>query len=179
MNNQFEEYLELVDRVVKKYSDTTKLIHEGAVSPEDLNRALAQYLEVSIVLIGEYEQANVEFTVVKNKYQEWFDEKFVETKNRMNEGLTGSKKLAVKEYETELRVTFKKEYREWQDKLVVLELKVGFFRRLNESYKQYDRILTALSGNMKQEMVSLSLGNRMNTSEKGVSDNKIRRSRRN
>ena len=176
MSDMYESYVKLVNEVVERYGNTTRIIEDDHVSPEELNRALAEYLPNSMVLIGEYQMAKVDYAKVQIKYQEWYDTKFTETKRAMNEGAPASKKFAVKEYETDVRVNNRLEYSEWQSELSTAEMKVNFMRRLVEIYKKYDNILTSLSNNSRQEMRTLSIGNRMNATPEGVNKNKVRNS---
>jgi hypothetical protein len=175
MQNVYEDYLKLVTDTVEKYSKLSRLIYGNEVNPSELNRALAEYMENNVVLIGEYYRIKLDFVKIQREYQEWYDDKFVETKAEMNKDITGSKKLAVKEYETELRVIFKEEYGEWQEKLITAEMAVNMYRRVVETYKNFDRILVALSSNTRQDMYTLSLENRMNTKPENVSKNRVRK----
>ncbi len=173
MSNLVERYIEYVQGVMEKYSSNIDLIDDESVTPERLNYVLAQYMPSNSALISEYQRVKIEKANADMEYQQWYDNKFVETRKKLNEESKSSSKIALKEIETELRNTYKDEYYNWQEKLIELEHKEAFMRRLLEQYKKFDQILTTLSNNMRSELSNLSLDNRINSNPKR---NKVRKS---
>ncbi len=173
-----ENYIEYVTVVLEKFGKIAKLAHDGEVSPDDINYGLAQFMEVNLGLLAEYQRAKTEDSDLDIEYQQWYDDKFLAAKEAVNEANTSKgTKPALKEYETYLRVTFKDDYWGWIKKKKASETRVSFIRRLVEQYKKYDQILTVLSSNMRQEMRTLSLPNRLGDQpDKKLAESKVRTS---
>jgi len=162
--NVAEEYIRYVSETVKKYSEVNRLISkENEINPVDLNIALASYLETSMAIIAEYQRSKIEYYEISKEYEKWCDEKFIDCRNQMlKDNDAKSIKIAVKEIEATLRYQWKDEYYKRQDEVKSAEYRVSFLRRLVEQYKKFDQVLVTLSSNLRQEMRSISLPDRMN-----------------
>jgi len=171
-----EEYLEYVQDTIKKFSKIGDLIQNDEISPIQLNRALAQYYDISLMLNAEYQRQKIEHAYLETEYQIWYDEHFELAKNMVREEYSESKSIkpSVKEYETTLRRHFKTEWRDWDLRMKQSEAKVQFLLRLRETLNKYDNILTAISYNMRSEMKSLSIEDRSNAHPENVQQRKNR-----
>ena len=160
------EYVKYVTTQLNNFRKASKLIENDQVTPLTVNRALALYSEVNDSLIGEYERLNAELHKLEygvGGYEEWWDDAFSKTRKIMiAEFESKSVKISVKEFESETRVNYRTEYREWQEKLFSTKSKLEFIKRKIEAWKKVDNILINLSYNMRAEMKTLSLDNRMN-----------------
>jgi len=184
MSDAFQEYekLELEDEnlngyknfilnVIKKYKKYVKMTsNDMQITPADINTALAYYPSTYLSLIGEYNIKKLKHFEIKRKFQAWYDSKFVEIKTKMIEEAEkkqgdkkSSIKLAVKEYETELRNSYKEEYNNWTTKVTLAEYEERMILRILDLFKGFDTILSTMGSNSRQEMRTLSLQNRMNT----------------
>lgn len=167
MPDIIENYIEYVTKTINKYKNLNILINkEDEINPEDLNRALAEYLNINLMLIAEYQRSKIDLFKISNEYDRWYDEKFIDCRNQMIKD-TESKtiKNSLKEIEILLRFQWKDEYYRWQERIKEAEYKVAFLRRLVEQYKKFDQVLVTLSSNLRQEMRTISLPDRVNKLE--------------
>jgi hypothetical protein len=157
------EFITYVETQIKKYQQFTKLHEESHLTPEMINTALASYEEINLILIALYNKNKIEEYNVNKQYTRWYDKNLSVIRKEMIEETTSKTiKIAVKEYELELRVRHETEYWEWQDKITSAENKTSFILRIVEAWKTYDKILVTLSSNMRGEMYALSLDSRIN-----------------
>lgn len=174
MEDNTDFYIDYVNTQIKKFGKTSKLIQNNTISPESLNRALGEYLEVNLGLLSEYQLAKLNEIAVTDEYQQWYDKAFVNIKSQMNSNSEKkTAKFALKEYEIQLRHQYQKEYYEWSSRIKESQMKVRFLLRIVDLYKKYDNILTTLSSNMRSEIRSLSLEGRMNTEPEIATRNKV------
>lgn len=173
MEDNTDFYIEYVNTQIKKYGKTAKLIQDNSISPESLNRALGEYLEVNLGLLVEYQRAKLNEASIADQYQQWYDRAFVNVKSQMNSDSTKTAKFALKEYEIQLRHQYQKEYYEWSAKKNESQMKVRMLLRIVDLYKKYDNILTTLSANMRSEIRSLSIETRMNADPETATRNKV------
>jgi len=168
-NELIEKYISYVQEIISKYTKYSKLIDNDQVHPDDLNSALANYLPINSMLLAEYQRVKVELFQVNNNFEAWWDSKFVETRNKLISQIANEKlKISLKEIETILKVDCKIEYAEWQNKLKEAELKVSFYKRLLDLYKNFQSVLITLSQNMRVEMRILKTEDNMNFGESKV-----------
>lgn len=140
---------------LKKYN---RLGSDKELSFDDLNKALCGYQNVNLTLISLYNVAKVELTKEKEKFDDWFAEKFISVRSRENrKELSAQKWASQKEIEMMVRREYSFEYKGWKDSLNVLEHKVAFLRRLLESWNSQQYILSTLSRNLQSEVNALSL----------------------
>jgi hypothetical protein len=161
-NNIVEDYIRYVSEIIKKYNESSSLIYKNEINPQDINKALASYIEVSSILIEEYQRRKINLYEIQKEYDIWYNKKFVDVRNQMIKD-TESKtiKNSLKEIEILLKYQWESEYYKWQDKITKSEYQVSFMRRILDTYKKFDNILVCLSNNLRQEMKTLNLDNRM------------------
>jgi len=164
MKNTLEKYVEFVQEQIQKYHRYSQLINydAGEINPEAINTALAQYNDILLMLISEYNRLKADAHDVEVEYQIWWDDKFTSMRRQLNPpDIVASKWLSKSEIESETRAQYSKEYREWQDKLFQAQQKKAFLGQLLDSWKKMDSILITISTNLRAEMRSLSLDNRL------------------
>lgn len=171
-----QDYISYVQKTVEKFSKIGDLIQNDEISPNRLNRALAQYYDISLALNAEYQRNKIEHATLETEYQIWYDEAFTVAKEMVRNEYSESRSIkpSVKEYEITLRRQFKEEWREWDLRIKASEAKVQFLLRLRETLNKYDNILTAISYNMRSEMRALSIEDRSNAKPEIASQNKQR-----
>ena len=160
-----KEFLDYVKNAIQKFGEIGKLVRKGQVHPEEINYALAMYMETSLILNAEYQRIKMIHLDLEEDYKRWYDEKFDEAKERVIQEYKANgttTKPNLKEIEIRLRNYYRKQYDDYQKKLKVANAEVRFLLRVLETYKKYDNILTNLSQNMRSEMKALSLENRVN-----------------
>jgi len=162
--DKYIEYIEEQIAFFKKHSD---LSDQEEVTPVKVNTTLSHYSNVGVALIGEYTRYKYKLYNLNRDYDKWHSRKFYDTRKEMiAEFESKTIKIAVKEIENQLKVENETEYWNWQDKITDLELRLRFLQRLIDQWAKLDNVLNNLSKNMRQEMISLSIENRMNSSEK-------------
>lgn len=180
-----KEYEEFVIFCLNKFGTLSDLIRDDEIDPNELNLALGSYLKVTNGLLSEYQKSKMNDFYVSMNYDEWYAEKFEECKKEViadyvghNEGFknkTDMIKPSLKEFNNRVQYKYKKEMREWKEKVMLANSEMRFILRLLETLKKYDDILTTISNNMRQEMRSLSAINRANLSDENkVSSYKVR-----
>lgn len=165
------EYLKYVEEQVEKFKEYSRLIKEGTndIPPESINRALAEYTGISVMLNAEYQRTRALHANVKEEYQVWWDEKFCQVRKENNDvNLAASKWLSKEELFSETRYRYKDEYLEWTRKLNNLEGKEAFIRRLIDSWDSHGKMIIAISNNMRSEMIALGVDSRANQKVKFV-----------
>ena len=175
--NMMEKYVAYVSEIVNRCSKMGDLVDEiqNAVTPQKLNTALAMYFNISAWLIAEYQRQKIAYESEKRSFSLWWDEQFEKAKKQVLLEYAETKvKPSVTEFETRARLMNQGEYYALQAKVDTSEARMRFLLRMTDLLKSYDSILTTLSSNMRQEMRTLSLDNRMNASPEGVSANKVR-----
>lgn len=166
MSEVIEEYIEYVQDQIENFQRNTSLIRDGHILPETLNRALGEYGSISAMLIAEYQRAKVKHYELESEFNDWWDTKVTEAREEILANIEGKKYPAYKEYELVAKRDNLAQYRKYQDSLYAAERRVSFMRRLIDTYKKQDQILVNLSLNMRSELKTLSLEDRMNANPK-------------
>jgi len=168
-----EEYIEYIEEQIAYFQKHSKLSDADEVTPTQVNTTLALYTNVGVALIGENNRYKFKLYEVNKEYEKWHNRKFYDTRQRMTDEYEGKTiKIAVKEIETAVKVENEDEYWTWQDKITDLELRLRFLQGLIDQWVKLDNVLNNLSRNMRQEMYSLSIENRMNKED--PTENKVR-----
>jgi hypothetical protein len=171
-DNTFEAYVAFVERVVKRSEQLGGLVTgDTMITPANVNYALAKWYEVSLGLCSEYERVKRDQAKLELNFQRWYDIHFEKAQAQLLAEYAVTKtKPSIKEIEVRTRTSVADEYYEWQEKILVAEMKTRTYLRLMSTVDRYDKILTTLSQNMRSEMSVLTLENRMNsdTSDRNV-----------
>jgi len=163
MSEETTAYIDNVSKVIDLYKEYVSVIEGNNITPSVINEALANYEMILLTFIGEYSRKTHELFIVEEEFQSWWDERFVAVRRELNDSsLAASKWLSKSELQAETRVRYAKEYKEKNTKLFLKKEEVNLYRRLIDSWKKYDSMITNLSLNMRSELKSLSLQNRMN-----------------
>jgi len=165
--NQTENYINYVMEQIENFKKQARLIDERAceVTPYQLNSGLANYTEVGSVLNMEYQRVKIELSTLTAEHLAWYDEKFVNKRKEMQDNVAKSTKISVREIDSEIRVQFKEEYQSQQALITDLEHQLRFLLRLQDQWKLHLRVLESLGNNMRVEIRSLSVENRINNTE--------------
>lgn len=162
MSEQTDKFLAYVETITERFSSTGDLIAEQIVSPDKVNRALAEYYEVLGELSKEYQAVKVEHASVELEFELWYDDRFEEARAAVMELYKETKtiKPAVKEYDTWARTHNKSEYKDFKEKLIVLEAQCQFLVRQRETLWKQESILVTIAANMRGEMRALGTDRR-------------------
>lgn len=161
-----QDYIEFVQEKIKEMKSTARLIREGQVIPARLNTCLAQYTEVNLMLVAEYQNQKTEHKRLEELFQLWWDKKFIASRNLLNEDRAKTKFASKAEIDSQTRIDNEKEYVEKKRELSESESRVRFMLRLIDSWKSQKDILVNLSQNMRTEMKALYVEDWANKAQK-------------
>lgn len=174
-DKQSSDFLNHANKQIKEYRRLVNLAKDGEVRPADLNAALANYTNILLALIQEYQKAKLAEYRIERQFEQWYDERFAEARAALSQDTPPSVQPAVKSIENKIRVDNADTYDEWKTAVAYAEFRTSYAKRLVDSMDKFDRILTTLSQNMRSEMKSLSLDSRMNANPHVANNNKVRR----
>jgi hypothetical protein len=159
----YHEYIQQKLAYLERY---TTLIKDGNISPESINHALASYQSIGAWMISEYEKVSLDFDILKEEFQTYFDEWYLEASKKLNESRIKSKFASGTEIEATARVTHREDYLKWQARLKIMDRKVSLYRRLMDNWKAQKDAIVNLSQNSRAEMRSLGIQDLANYEEK-------------
>lgn len=160
-------YINFVEEQIRKYRDKSKLIISKDIQPYLVNKTLAEYQDINLMLNAEYERAKTKFVEIQDAFQEWWDEVFLKAREYLNPlDRPATKWASIKEIEAYTRHNNKEQFRIWKRKLNDVDARMSFIKRLLDQWKKFDGILTTLSTNMRSELRALSIENRANDDRK-------------
>ena len=124
----------------------------------ELNQRFCSYQNINLGLISAYTITKYEYLKEQRKFESWFDEKYITVKSELNPRTVASQKwIAAKEIDVETRVRYRDEYNEKKDKLITLERKTQFLKRLLDSWAAQQFVLSDLSKNLRAEVAGLNI----------------------
>jgi hypothetical protein len=157
--DQITEFCKFVNDQVQKLKQYELLIHDHSISLQDINFALGSNLKVCLALNAYYQSLLSEMDVIEKSYQVWWDEKFVETSQRLNpDDKPAAKYRGVKEIESFIRFENKEEYIKKSSEIDKLRLKINFIKDLKEDWSKNQFSMKTLSSNIKSEMYGTYAG---------------------
>ncbi len=161
-----DKYIEYIEEQIAYFEKHSDLNNKEEVTPVKVNTTLSHYTGVGVALIGEYTRYKYQLYNLSRDYDKWHSRKFYDTrKDMLAEFKSKTIKIAVKEIDNAVKVENETEYWKWQDQITDLELRLRFLQRLIDQWAKLDNVLNNLSKNMRQEMISLSIENRMNSAD--------------
>lgn len=156
-------FLESDTEKIEFINSIGNLIQNGEITPEALNECLGNYFVVTRYILSLYEDVSLADDNLKLEYKIWYAEKFMESKTKLNDGITAKTKMAsTTEIEQNLIVSNKHEYLDWQQKLIISEKRKSFYFRIMESWKANSQQIVQLSQNMRTELISLRTQDKAN-----------------
>lgn len=118
----------------------------------ELNQAMMQYQTVLLGLISLNAVAKVELAKAKEEFDDWFAQRYVETRDVLNpRSVASTKWYSTKEIEMEVRVRFRDEFRRLNDEVTFSEQKVALIRRILEGWQSHQFILARIAKNVETE----------------------------
>ena len=97
--------------------------------------------------------AKIEYDKATEAFKDWYSEKYVETRERLNPpSLAGSKWASQTEIDAYIRRENRTEYGRLHKEMVCAEMKVDAMRRIQDSWNTYSLILNRLCKNVETEM---------------------------
>jgi len=156
-----EDYIKFVSEEIAKFESIGDLIRLNEVPIDKVYKAMANYYNVCLALISEYQRAKIERLDTEIEYEAKYSEWFQEAKSSLYLANAGKQaKPALKEIEQQIIATHGADYFVWKRRLISVEAKCDFFIRLRETLNKYDSILVGLASSMRSELKALSIENR-------------------
>ena len=145
------EYVEAQINKMKKYTDLGN--SDGIPGFYELNQALMEFTTIQSSLISMGVIAKIEYDKATEAFKEWYSEKYVETRERLNPpSLAGNKWASQTEIDAYIRRENRTEYGRLHKEMVCAEMKVDAMRRIQDSWNTYSLILNRLCKNVETEM---------------------------
>ena len=145
------EYVESQINKMKKYTDLGN--SDGIPGFYELNQALMEFTTIQSSLISMGVIAKIEYDKATEAFKEWYSEKYVETRERLNPpSLAGNKWASQTEIDAYIRRENRTEYGRLHKEMVCAEMKVDAMRRIQDSWNTYSLILNRLCKNVETEM---------------------------
>lgn len=145
------EYVESQIDKMKKYTDLGN--SDGIPGFYELNQALMEFTTIQSSLISMGVMAKIESDRATEAFKDWYSEKYVETRERLNPpSLAGNKWASQTEIDSYIRRENRTEYGRLHKEMVCAEMKVDAMRRIQESWNTYSLILNRLCKNVETEM---------------------------
>ena len=145
------EYVESQINKMKKYTDLGN--SDGIPGFYELNQALMEFTTIQSSLISMGVIAKIEYDKATEAFKEWYSEKYVETRERLNPpSLAGNKWASQTEIDAYIRRENRTEYGRLHKEMVCAEMKVDAMRRIQDSWNTYSLILNRLCNNVETEM---------------------------
>ncbi len=154
MNSPEDRLLEYVESQIDKMKKYTDLGNsDGIPGFYELNQALMEFTTIQSSLISMGVMAKIESDRATEAFKDWYSEKYVETRERLNPpSLAGNKWASQTEIDSYIRRENRTEYGRLHKEMVCAEMKVDAMRRIQESWNTYSLILNRLCKNVETEM---------------------------
>jgi len=155
-----KEFMEFVSEQIDKFKNHAGIIRNpDAVTIADLNHSLSEYSVVMSTLLSLQALAHIEARKHKERFEDWFSEKYLMIRNRENpKELSGMKWASQKELERMVRVEYNFEYKGFRDLMDMAELRETFLGRMVDAWRNHQFILNQLCKNIQTEVMITSSG---------------------
>ena len=95
-----QEYISYIEEQIKFFQKNSVLNQNNEITPLMINTTLANYCNVGVALIGEYNRKKYALYNIQKEYDKWYGKKFYAARKKMTSEFEGKTiKLAVKEIE--------------------------------------------------------------------------------
>lgn len=154
MKSPEDRLLEYVESQINKMKKYTDLGNSGGIPGfYELNQALMEFTMIQSSLISMGVMAKIESDRATEAFKDWYSEKYVETRERLNPPtLAGNKWASQTEIDSYIRRENRTEYGRLHKEMVCAEMKVDAMRRIQDSWNTYSLILNRLCKNVETEM---------------------------
>lgn len=131
-----------------------KLLFNGNREPSlyELDMALSTYEQTLFSVTALYEQAKFDADIAKAKYDEWYNNKYMEIRNKYNtKDVKNAQWLSSKEIDATLFTVYKSEAAALRSNIILCEGKRSTAERLCKAWEQYLWVLNTLSKNSQAQ----------------------------
>lgn len=150
-----DDLLAFVEREIYKMNNKLLFNGERAPSIYELDYALATYQQTLFALTALYEQAKYDAEIAKAKYEEFYNTKYMEVRNKYNNiDVKNSQWLSAKEVEATTYSVYKKELAALKADWIEKDCERSTSERLCRGWESYQFVLGQLSRNSIAEINS-------------------------
>jgi hypothetical protein len=158
-----QRLVEFVDKQINDMQSRIQLGNGHEPSFSEVNDALMSYQDTHLALLSMYHNSKFEHARAKERFDEWFAEKYMMMREELNpRSLSAQKWVSQKEIEMAVRNRYKKEFSELNWNITLADQQLSFMRRMLDNWGQYAFILNQLSKNLIAEVSSLGLDSALN-----------------
>ena len=152
-----EELLAYVDKQIQRMNSKVSF-NSGNITLYELDVALSTYEPTLFALTALYEQARFDAEVAKEKYNEWYYDKYMEIRNTYNtKDVKTAQWLSSKEIDATLFKIYRKEAAKLKAETIKAEGQRSTVERLLKGWENYAFILGQLSKNVNAQMMGSSI----------------------
>ena len=153
-----EELLAFVDEQIQRMSKKVKFSGSGNITLYEMDVALSTYEPTLFALTALYEQARFDAEVAKERYDEWYYDKYMEIRNTYNtKDVKNAQWLSAKEIEATLFKTYRKEAAALKAEKIKADGQKSTIERLLKGWENYAFILGQLSKNINAQMMGSNM----------------------
>ena len=157
LNKAGEELLAYVDKQIQRMNNKVSF-NSGNITLYELDVALSTYEPTLFALTAIYEQARFDAEAAKEKYNEWYYDKYMEIRNTYNTiNVKTAQWLSSKEIDATLFKTYRKEAASLKAEMIKAEGQRSTVERLLKGWEQYAFILGQLSRNVNAQMAGSNM----------------------
>lgn len=153
-----EELLAFVDEQIQRMSKKVNFSGNGNITLYEMDVALSTYEPTLFALTALYEQARFDAEVAKERYDEWYYDKYMEIRNTYNtKDVKNAQWLSAKEIEATLFKTYRKEAASLKAEKIKADGQKSTIERLLKGWENYAFILGQLSKNINAQMMGSNM----------------------
>lgn len=152
-----EELLAYVDKQIQRMNSKVTF-SGGNITLYELDVALSTYEPTLFALTALYEQAKFDAEVAKEKYDEWYYDKYMEIRNTYNtKDVKNAQWLSAKEIDATLFKIYRADAAKLKAEKIKAEGQRSTVERLLRGWENYAYILGQLSKNVNAQMMGSSM----------------------
>ena len=156
------KFLEFVEERITELRKQDRLGKEMDMTMEDLERTLRDYQKTFWALLAIHSKTSFDLKKKKERFELWWDGKFIATRMRENRPeLTAQKWASMRELESMTRFENTREYVQWREELTYLEENEAFTKRILDQWREQNYTLGHLCGLVQTDFSTTNIGNRL------------------
>jgi hypothetical protein len=155
INEKIKEYVAWITDAASRSKELSILIKDGELDPNRLNLILAEYISILNYLINEQERYLRTLELYTEEFDKWFDKKYIEIRDKINNDRLASKIATKEEIRTQVKVEYTENYYDYQQNINDIKAKERYYSKQIKKWEKYESILKTISYNIQTEMNKL------------------------
>jgi uncharacterized protein YqgV (UPF0045/DUF77 family) len=150
------KYIKRAEDFIKRYGRIFKMMTDSTITSFEVNASLVEWNQIVPEITTESIRKSNELIKINIAYQDWYDHKFIESKQKvMSEQIGKSTKPSQKEIETQLRIDNKEDYKKWQYKIMLAQSDYDLIDRIRKDFYQVASNLQNINYSLNAERKSI------------------------